>query len=105
MMAPPLTVYCLLRGIARLFMNEHNYIQTVLNLSVFTWQHPRLRQARQPVPGAIYEEPWGVLKVFLENGIRGAVPYTKYAKRKTVTVTEKVRACVLFAKVYFKSVE
>jgi len=44
----------------------------------FTRQYPRLHQARQPVRGAIYE-------VFLENGIRDAVPYTENATRKTVT--------------------
>ena len=76
-----LTMHCLLRGSARLFMKLHNCIQTVLNLLGFT----RLHQARQPVRGAIYEEPRGVLKVFLKNVIRDAVPYTENATRKTVT--------------------
>ena len=97
MMAPPLIMYYLLRGIARLFMNWHNCIQTVFNCSGFRWQSPRLDRARQWVRGAIYEEPRAVLKVFLENELRDAVPYTEHTTRKTVTAKEVVRACVLFA--------
>ena len=37
------------------------------------------------ISGLIYDETRGVLKVFLENGIRDAVTYTEHAKRKTVT--------------------
>ncbi|XP_031569151.1 histone H2B-like, partial [Actinia tenebrosa] len=42
--------------------------------------------------GLIYEETRGVLKVFLENGIRDAVTYTEHAKRKTVTAMDVVYA-------------
>ena len=91
LMAPPLTMYCLLRGIASqgcFFINERKCIKTFLIFSGFTWQYPRLYRVRQPVLGAIYEEPrW-------ENGIINAVPYTEHATRKTV------RASVLYAEVY-----
>ena len=103
MMAPPLTLYCLLRGTARLFLNKLNCIQTVFNFSGFTWQYLRLHHARQWVLGSIYEEPRGVLKVFL--GEWDAVPYTENATRKMVTAIEVVRAFVLFNEVYLKSVE
>ena len=41
------------------------------------------------ISGLIYEETRGVLKVLLENVIRGAVTYTEHAKRKTVTAMDK----------------
>merc|ERR1719430_1343413 len=44
------------------------------------------------ISGLIYEETWGVLKVFLENVIRDAVTYTEHAKRKTVTAMDVVYA-------------
>ena len=44
------------------------------------------------LPGLIYEETRGVLKVFLENVIRDAVTYTEHAKRKTVTAMDVVYA-------------
>ena len=44
------------------------------------------------ISGLIYEETRGVLKVFLENGIRDAVTYTQHAKRKTVTAMDVVYA-------------
>ena len=66
-----------------------------LFFSGFTWLYPRLLQSRQPLLGAIYEEPRGVPKVFLENEIRYAVPYTEYATRKTGNAMEVVRACLL----------
>ena len=49
--------------------------------------------------------PRAVLKGFLEDEIRDAVPCTEHATRKTVTAKEVVRACVLFEEVYLKSVE
>jgi histone H3/H4 len=42
--------------------------------------------------GLIYEETRGILKVFLENVIRGAVSYTEHAKRKSVTAMDVVYA-------------
>ncbi|XP_077665645.1 histone H4-like [Eretmochelys imbricata] len=44
------------------------------------------------ISGLIYEETRGVLKVFLENVVRNAVPYTEHAKRKTVTAMDVVYA-------------
>ena len=44
------------------------------------------------ISGLIYEETRGVLKVFLENGIRDAVTYTEHAKRKTVSAMDVVYA-------------
>ncbi|MBN3281541.1 H4 protein, partial [Polyodon spathula] len=44
------------------------------------------------ISGLIYEEPRGVLKVFLENVIRDAITYTEHAKRKTVTAKDVVYA-------------
>ena len=51
--------------------------------------------------GLIYEETRGMLKVFLENFIRDAVPYAEHAKRKTVTAmdvvcTLKRQGCTLY---------
>ncbi|KAJ1193550.1 hypothetical protein NDU88_002847 [Pleurodeles waltl] len=40
--------------------------------------------------GLIYVETRSVLKVFLENVIRDAVPYTEHAQRKTVTAMDVV---------------
>ena len=42
------------------------------------------------IPGLIYEETRGVLKVFLENVVRDVVTYTEHAKRKTVTALDVV---------------
>ncbi|CAD7083321.1 unnamed protein product [Hermetia illucens] len=42
--------------------------------------------------GLIYKETRGVLKVLLENVIRGAVTYTEHAKHKPVTVMDVVYA-------------
>ncbi|CAG7867435.1 unnamed protein product, partial [Brassica rapa] len=44
------------------------------------------------ISGLIYEETRGVLKIFLENVIRGAVTYTEHARRKTVTAMDVVYA-------------
>jgi histone H4 len=44
------------------------------------------------ISGLIYEETRGVLKVFLENGIRDAVTYTEHDRRKTVTALDVVHA-------------
>ncbi|XP_067415041.1 histone H4-like [Emydura macquarii macquarii] len=44
------------------------------------------------ISGLIYEETWGVLKVFLENVIRDAVTYTEHAKQKTVMAMDVVYA-------------
>jgi histone H4 len=40
----------------------------------------------------IHEETSGVLKVVLQNVIRGALTYTEHAKRKTVTAMDVVYA-------------
>ena len=50
------------------------------------------RRGVKRISGLIYEETRGVLKVFLENGIRDAVTYTEHAKRKTVTAMDVVYA-------------
>ena len=42
------------------------------------------------MPGFIYKEPRGVLKVFSENLITDTVPYTEHDTRKTVTAMEVV---------------
>ncbi|MQL87589.1 hypothetical protein Taro_020135 [Colocasia esculenta] len=42
--------------------------------------------------GLIYEETHGVLKIFLENVIRDAVPYTEHARQKTVTAMDVLYA-------------
>ena len=44
------------------------------------------------ISGLIYEETRSVLKVFLEKVIREAVIYTGYARRKTVTSMDIIRA-------------
>jgi histone H4 len=38
----------------------------------------------------IYDETRIILKMFLEGMIRGAVPYTEHARRKTVTAMDIV---------------
>lgn len=42
------------------------------------------------IAGAIYEEVRTVLRSFLERVVVGAVAYTEYAKRKTVTAGDVV---------------
>jgi len=42
------------------------------------------------IAGSIYEEVRAVLKSFLERVVTGAVAYTEYAKRKTVTAGDVV---------------
>lgn len=42
------------------------------------------------IAGAIYEEVRSVLRSFLERVVVGAVAYTEYAKRKTVTAGDVV---------------
>ena len=44
------------------------------------------------ISGLIYEETWGVLKVFLDNVIHDSVTYTEHARRKTVTTMYVVYA-------------
>ncbi|CAI9574090.1 unnamed protein product [Staurois parvus] len=40
------------------------------------------------ISGLIYEEIRRVLKIFLQNVICDALPYTEYARRKTVTAMD-----------------
>ena len=44
------------------------------------------------ISGLIYEETRSVLKVFLEDVLRDALTYTEYARRKTITAMDVVRA-------------
>ena len=48
------------------------------------------RSGVKRISGLIYEETFGVLKVFLDNVIPDAVTYTVHVKRKTVTAMDVV---------------
>ena len=91
-MAPLLTMYYLRRDISRWFLNfEMNTIVLFLSqgLSGNIQGFPKRASwytAQRDGNGSrlIYEEPRGVLKVSLENGIRDADPYTEFGTTKTV---------------------
>lgn len=42
------------------------------------------------ISGLVYEETRGILKVFLEDVLQGAVTYAEHARRKTVTAMDVV---------------
>ncbi|XP_074863300.1 histone H4-like [Carettochelys insculpta] len=44
------------------------------------------------ISGLIFEDTWGVWKVFLGNVIRDAVTYTEHVKQKTMTATDVIYA-------------
>lgn len=44
------------------------------------------------ISGPVYEESYGVLRVFFENHIHDVVTYTEHVKRKTITAVDAVYA-------------
>ena len=42
--------------------------------------------------GLIYDEVWGVMKMFLEFVVQDAIVYTNYCERRTVTIMDVIYA-------------
>ncbi|XP_037551795.1 histone H4 type VIII-like [Nematolebias whitei] len=65
----------------------HDNIQGITKPTI---RHLAHRDGVKRISGLIYKETHGVLKVFLENMMRNAIPYTEHTKRKTVTAMHAV---------------
>lgn len=78
------------KGLVKVVVKRHRKVirDSIQGITKPALKRLMRRAAVLEVSGLMYEESRGVLKVFLENLLKGAITYTEHGRRKTVSLED-----------------